>query len=151
MEKQSNWPVVDQEGYCQSYQRRGRWQNDWRKNKPNIFKMLYKLKVTKNENGALEDLEIDKNLPVITPYWLSQKEGDTPKHASSMKGSGIRATWIGHATVLAEIDGFCILCDPIIGTYCGPELIPTRFKFQVVNITFLPVIKLRSIGLYSRF
>ena len=27
--------------------------------------------------------------------------------------TGIRATWIGHATVLAEIDGSVIICDPI--------------------------------------
>ena len=27
--------------------------------------------------------------------------------------TGVRATWIGHATVLAEVDGVVILCDPI--------------------------------------
>ena len=32
----------------------------------------------------------------------------------------MRATWIGHATVLAEVDGDVILCDPIFSDRCFP-------------------------------
>lgn len=32
---------------------------------------------------------------------------------SQVGDPGIRTTWIGHATVLAEVDGAVVLCDPI--------------------------------------
>ena len=134
MDDENKWPVVDQEGYYQCYQRSGRWQNDWRKNKPSTASMLYKMKTTKNNNGAEEDSEIDKHLPIVSPYWLNQNTKDISTPKSLTKKSGIRATWIGHATVLAEIDGFCILCDPIFDLHCGPELVPKRFVFKVSSI-----------------
>ena len=34
--------------------------------------------------------------------------------------SGLRLTWLGHATVLAEIDGRRVLFDPVWGTRCSP-------------------------------
>ncbi|WP_236671676.1 MBL fold metallo-hydrolase [Streptomyces sp. 7-21] len=34
--------------------------------------------------------------------------------------SGLRLTWLGHATVLAEIDGHRVLFDPVFGTRCSP-------------------------------
>ena len=29
--------------------------------------------------------------------------------------SGLRATWLGHSTVLLEIDGYRVLTDPVWG------------------------------------
>ena len=37
--------------------------------------------------------------------------------------SGLRATWLGHSTVLLEIDGWRVLTDPV----WGPRASPTRF------------------------
>jgi L-ascorbate metabolism protein UlaG (beta-lactamase superfamily) len=34
--------------------------------------------------------------------------------------SGLRLTWLGHATVLAEIDGRRVLFDPVWGERCSP-------------------------------
>ncbi|RGD56373.1 MBL fold metallo-hydrolase [Kitasatospora xanthocidica] len=34
--------------------------------------------------------------------------------------SGLRLTWLGHATVLAEIDGRRVLLDPVWGERCSP-------------------------------
>ena len=131
MDEENKWPIVDLEGYCQSYKTRGRWQNDWRKSKPSTISMLYQFKTSKNKNGALQDLEIDQHLPIITPYWLNQTTGDTANFEESINKNIIRATWMGHATVVAEIDGFCILFDPIFSEYCGPNLVPNRFAFKV--------------------
>lgn len=48
--------------------------------------------------------------------------------------SGLRATWLGHSTVLIEIDGARILTDPV----WGPRASPTRFlgpkRFQPVPV-----------------
>jgi L-ascorbate metabolism protein UlaG (beta-lactamase superfamily) len=43
--------------------------------------------------------------------------------------NGLRATWIGHATVLVEIDGLRVLTDPIWSERCSPlgGLGPRRF------------------------
>jgi L-ascorbate metabolism protein UlaG (beta-lactamase superfamily) len=48
--------------------------------------------------------------------------------------SGLRATWLGHSTVLVEIDGWRVLTDPV----WGPRASPTRFagpkRFQPVPV-----------------
>jgi L-ascorbate metabolism protein UlaG (beta-lactamase superfamily) len=48
--------------------------------------------------------------------------------------SGLRATWLGHSTVLVEIDGWRALTDPV----WGPRASPTRFagpkRFQPVPV-----------------
>ncbi|MFR9674718.1 MBL fold metallo-hydrolase [Streptomyces sp. TR06-5] len=43
--------------------------------------------------------------------------------------SGLRLTWLGHSTVLAEIDGRRVLFDPVWGTRCSPFTFvgPRRF------------------------
>jgi L-ascorbate metabolism protein UlaG (beta-lactamase superfamily) len=49
-------------------------------------------------------------------------------------GTGLRATWLGHSTVLLEIDGWRVLTDPV----WGPRASPTRFagpkRFQPVPV-----------------
>ena len=35
-------------------------------------------------------------------------------------GSALRLTYIGHATVLIELDGVRILTDPVLGARLGP-------------------------------
>jgi len=43
--------------------------------------------------------------------------------------SGLRATWLGHSTVLIEIDGLRVLTDPVWGTRASPSRVagPKRF------------------------
>ena len=55
--------------------------------------------------------ELDKKLPMKTPYWLlkGKKKGKKKK----VGAEGCRATWIGHACVLAEVDGCTVLTDPV--------------------------------------
>jgi len=36
-------------------------------------------------------------------------------------GSGLRATWLGHSTVLIEIDGVRLLTDPVWGPRASPS------------------------------
>ena len=48
-------------------------------------------------------------MPVRTPYWRGQHSIDDDVAGAP----DVRATWLGHATVLAEVDGTVILTDPI--------------------------------------
>ena len=64
--------------------------------------------------------ELDLTLPVHRPYWLN---------GSRAGQEGIRATWIGHATVLAEVDGTLVLTGKICAVF---------YLSIVLLITFLP-------------
>jgi len=59
-----------------------------------------------------------------------------------LPGSGLRLTWLGHSTVLIEIDGCRILTDPVWGSRASPVpgLGPERFQPVPVSIKDLPEI-----------
>jgi len=54
--------------------------------------------------------------------------------------SGLRATWLGHSTVLLEIDGVRVLTDPVWGPRASPSrfLGPRRFQPVPVSVRALP-------------
>jgi len=59
-------------------------------------------------------------------------------------GSGLRATWLGHSTVLIEIDGLRVLTDPVWGPRASPSRLagPKRFQPVPVPLHALPPIDL---------
>jgi L-ascorbate metabolism protein UlaG (beta-lactamase superfamily) len=59
-------------------------------------------------------------------------------------GSGLRATWLGHSTVLIEIDGLRVLTDPVWGPRASPSRVigPKRFQPVPVPLKALPPIDL---------
>ena len=69
-------------------------------------------------------------LPAVNPLESWKKGADT----------GFRATWLGHSTVLLEIDGFRVLTDPVWGERASPLAIagPKRFQPVPVSISQLP-------------
>jgi len=54
--------------------------------------------------------------------------------------SGLRATWLGHSTVLIEIDGLRVLTDPVWGPRASPSRLagPKRFQPVPVPLRALP-------------
>jgi L-ascorbate metabolism protein UlaG (beta-lactamase superfamily) len=48
--------------------------------------------------------------------------------------SGLRATWLGHSTVLLEIDGLRVLTDPVWGPRASPSRIAGPKRFQPVPV-----------------
>ena len=60
---------------------------------------------------------MDSALPVCKPNFA--KDDDT--------SSAVRATWIGHATVLADVGGTAVITDPIFSdrasmfSFAGPK------------------------------
>jgi L-ascorbate metabolism protein UlaG (beta-lactamase superfamily) len=61
---------------------------------------------------------------------------------SKPPGSGLRATWLGHSTVLIEIDGRRVLTDPVWGPRASPSRLvgPKRFQPVPVALRALPPI-----------
>ncbi len=62
----------------------------------------------------------------------------------STPSSGLRATWLGHSTVLIEIDGLRVLTDPVWGPRASPSSLagPKRFQPVPVALRALPPLDL---------
>ena len=58
--------------------------------------------------------------------------------------SGLRATWLGHSTVLIEIDGLRVLTDPVWGPRASPSSLagPKRFQPVPVPLKSMPPVDL---------
>src|SRR3977135_241217 len=58
--------------------------------------------------------------------------------------SGLRATWLGHSTVLIEIDGLRVLTDPVWGPRASPSRLPGphRISPDPVALRAMPTIDL---------
>ena len=58
--------------------------------------------------------------------------------------SGLRATWLGHSTVLIEIDGLRVLTDPVWGKRASPSQFagPKRFQPVPIHLKELPPVDL---------
>jgi L-ascorbate metabolism protein UlaG (beta-lactamase superfamily) len=48
--------------------------------------------------------------------------------------TGLRATWLGHSTVLIEIDGLRVLTDPVWGPRASPSRLAGPKRFQPVPV-----------------
>jgi L-ascorbate metabolism protein UlaG (beta-lactamase superfamily) len=74
----------------------------------------------------------DAPLPALDPRaaWLKPSS------------SGLRATWLGHSTVLVEVDGVRVLTDPVWGARASPSQLagPKRFQPVPVALKALPPI-----------
>lgn len=59
-------------------------------------------------------------------------------------GSGLRVTWLGHSTLLLEIDGLRVLTDPVWGPRASPSRLagPKRFQPVPVALSALPPLDL---------
>jgi len=95
--------------------------------------------------------KLDGALPVMGEYFF--RRGDrTPSgplpidrpHATwaSPPSTGLRVTWLGHSTVLLELDGRRVLTDPVFGKRASPLAFmgPKRFHPVPVEIAELPPI-----------
>jgi L-ascorbate metabolism protein UlaG (beta-lactamase superfamily) len=76
----------------------------------------------------------DAPLPSANPIEAWTRRADT----------GLRATWLGHSTVLIEIDGLRVLTDPVWGPRASPSRIagPKRFQPVPVALRAMPAIDL---------
>lgn len=77
-------------------------------------------------------------LPSVDPRPAWARPADT----------GLRATWLGHSTVLIEIDGLRVLTDPVWGPRASPSRLagPRRFQPVPVSLRALPPIDLVAVS-----
>lgn len=97
--------------------------------------------------SALRELE---NKPTLADFMFRGKEQRVPSRPlpsldpraawTRRVQSGLRATWLGHSTVLLEIDGLRVLTDPVWGARASPFPFfgPKRFQPVPVAIEALP-------------
>jgi L-ascorbate metabolism protein UlaG (beta-lactamase superfamily) len=60
-------------------------------------------------------------------------------------GSGLRATWLGHSTVMVEIDGCRVLTDPVWGQRASPSQLAGPKRFQPVPLALKALPKLDAV------
>lgn len=85
----------------------GRFVNPWPTWKnisiPNVLRWLIMEKNHSGVPGSKE--ELDKELPVLKPYFVSDPED------AGVREAGLRVTWLGHATLMVEMDELIFLTD----------------------------------------
>ncbi len=95
-----------------------------------------------NSNIPSDQAVIDQNVPNKQPYWLrlgsvSSIDGEAKTEQVNkdrlfsvpVGTAGARATWLGHATVLAEVDSVIILTDPVFSqrAFMSQWISPKRY------------------------
>ncbi|XP_038597431.1 N-acyl-phosphatidylethanolamine-hydrolyzing phospholipase D isoform X1 [Tachyglossus aculeatus] len=114
----------------------GRFINPWPTWKyptlPNILKWAVMEKNHSSVPSSKE--ELDKELPVLPPYFVEH-----PELAGTKRG-GLRVTWLGHATLLVEMDELTLLTDPIFSRRASPARLlgPKRFRGPPCSVGQLP-------------
>ncbi|XP_054910576.1 N-acyl-phosphatidylethanolamine-hydrolyzing phospholipase D isoform X2 [Poeciliopsis prolifica] len=105
------------------------------------FRLDYRLEVpallllfTNSERSSVCRVHVlDSELPVLEPYFVQNPDA-LDSHA------GMRVTWLGHATVLVEMEGVNILTDPIFSQrasflqFVGPK----RYRGPPCTVEQLP-------------
>ncbi|WP_346017062.1 MBL fold metallo-hydrolase [Pseudenhygromyxa sp. WMMC2535] len=102
-----------------------------------------------NASGAAPGLDPNASSPTLRDFVSSRSlrrpPAPLPAHDPRERwrraaDSGLRATWLGHSTVLLEIDGQRVLTDPVWGQRASPLPFagPKRFQPVPVAIAALP-------------
>ena len=122
--------------------------------------------LSKAERSPQYDLEEEhfRNRPDVLPNslmtnWEDMRGGqervppgsfpmEIPKISQQLDSTGIKATWIGHATVYIEMDGKRILTDPMFSERAFPVKLvaPERFNPPSIAVEDLPQVDIVTIS-----
>lgn len=106
----------------------------------------------RNRSGANASLQEGSTFPIVKEFILGNRRRRVPvaplPSASPLAAwskppdTGLRATWLGHSTLLLEIDGVRLLTDPVWSRRVSPSRFvgPKRFQPVPVSIAALPPI-----------
>ena len=108
--KPEPWPLehYDDEGKIVPVRENGRWTNFWRIGHPSPLRFFASWIFGQDDSNIPGKDKLAETLPVKKPYWMSEDN-----NRENFTASRAKMTWLGHATVLAEIDGVTVLADPI--------------------------------------
>lgn len=92
---------------------------------------LYKWRSEADPHETYTEEFLDTNLPVLTPNKELLEKG--PSNGT------IQTTWIGHASVLTQWDGWNVLADPIFSERCSPVQWagPKRLRPCPIQVLFI--------------
>jgi len=65
--------------------------------------------------------------------------------ATPVSSSGLRVTWLGHSTLLLEVDGMRVLTDPVFGERASPVSFAGAKRFHPTPVTIAELPKLDAI------
>ncbi|XP_074605731.1 N-acyl-phosphatidylethanolamine-hydrolyzing phospholipase D-like [Brevipalpus obovatus] len=109
----------------------GRFHNPWPTWSEEAFRFMniLKLGMTKDNSSVPNAEELDRILPVSKPNF------DQPS-----PDEGVRVTWIGHSTLVVQLDGFTVLTDPLFSMRASPSTLfgPKRYRPPACTIADLP-------------
>lgn len=107
----------------------------------NIHPVLPGLRDTTAQRPSLSDFLCTDGRRVPPGPLPSLDPTDTWRRPAT---TGLRATWLGHSTVLIEIEGLRVLTDPVWGTRASPSRLagPKRFQPVPVPLRALPPLDL---------
>lgn len=111
----------------------GRFHNPWPNWRPPTVTNILKFGLSKDKSNVPSKQELDLVLPILKPKF---SEYSMPPE------EGVRVTWLGHATVLVQLDGMTILTDPIFSERASPSQVvgPKRYRDVPCSIHDLPPI-----------
>ncbi|XP_040580142.1 N-acyl-phosphatidylethanolamine-hydrolyzing phospholipase D isoform X2 [Lepeophtheirus salmonis] len=121
------WPHKDEEGYFLAHKESGRWINYWSKGRPGFNSLLRFGLFEKDQSNIPSSEVLQSTLPVQKPNW------STPFRT-------VKATWLGHASVWVDFEGFSVLTDPIFSERASPFSWsgPKRYRGAPCTISELP-------------
>ncbi|KAM3182487.1 hypothetical protein ACTXT7_012274 [Hymenolepis weldensis] len=101
----------------------GRFANPWSTWKDTRIKAGLVMPFTwgePNNSPDPKDPLLNATLPIHTPKFFNPE----------FEESGVRLTWLGHSSVLFQIDGVHVLCDPIFSDRCSASSLigPHRYR-----------------------
>ncbi|KAJ2465195.1 hypothetical protein GGI02_004772, partial [Coemansia sp. RSA 2322] len=111
------------------HQKNGRFTNPW----PSFVEVpplaFYRHLLTRDTSAAKQSIKDGKAPKVVA---LDHEALDNP--------AGVQLTWLGHASVLVQLDGATILCDPVFSDRCSPVqwMGPKRYTKAPCQVGDLP-------------
>jgi L-ascorbate metabolism protein UlaG (beta-lactamase superfamily) len=96
-----------------------------------------------NPSGARPDLQ-GPRLPVLGEFFFGGRRRKPPGALPLSRphdvwarpgATGLRVTWLGHSTVLLELDGRRVLTDPVFGERASPVSFAGPRRFHPVPVT----------------
>ncbi|VDO02315.1 unnamed protein product, partial [Rodentolepis nana] len=87
-----------------------------------------------NSSPDPNDPTLNSTLPIHVPKFFNHE----------FEESGVRLTWLGHSSVLFQIDGARVLCDPIFSDRCSASSLigPRRYRpppCKVITMKYLNI------------
>ncbi|XP_056311576.1 N-acyl-phosphatidylethanolamine-hydrolyzing phospholipase D isoform X2 [Danio aesculapii] len=121
---------------CSRRDSHGRFVNPWSTWHFPSYTTVARLFLTEKNNSNVPSAKeaLDRELPIVQPYFIQNPD------QCGQTGTSVRATWLGHATVLVEMEGLLILTDPIFSQRASPVAFmgPKRYRDPPCTMEQLP-------------